>query len=82
MMNSFVEILQRLLTGNTSSSSGGIARFKVHINFDIHIFEGEIDADVVDKWSNLLEGNFSVHNFSNRENITFVLLKVVPNVKD
>jgi hypothetical protein len=25
---------------------------------------------------------FSVHNFSNRENITFSLLKVIPHVKD
>jgi hypothetical protein len=31
---------------------------------------------------NLLEGYFFVHNFSNRENITFALLKVVPHVKD
>jgi hypothetical protein len=31
---------------------------------------------------NLLEGYFYVHNFSNRENITFALLKVVPHVKD
>jgi hypothetical protein len=31
---------------------------------------------------NLLEGYFSVHNFSDRENITFALLKVVPHVKD
>jgi hypothetical protein len=31
---------------------------------------------------NLLEGYFSVHNFSNREKITFALLKVVPHVKD
>jgi hypothetical protein len=30
---------------------------------------------------NLLEGYFSVHNFSNREKITFALLKVVPHVK-
>jgi hypothetical protein len=30
----------------------------------------------------MLEGYFSVHNFSNRENITFVLLKVVPHVKN
>jgi hypothetical protein len=30
----------------------------------------------------MLEGYFSVHNFSNRENITFALLKVVPHVKD
>jgi hypothetical protein len=31
---------------------------------------------------NLLEGYFSVHNFSDRENITFSLLKDVPHVKD
>ena len=38
--------------------------------------------DVVDKWLNLLVGYFSVHNFSNRENISFALLKVIPHVKD
>jgi hypothetical protein len=31
---------------------------------------------------NLLEGYFFVHKFSNREKITFSLLKVVPRVKD
>ena len=31
---------------------------------------------------NLLEGYFSVYNFSDREKITFSLLKVVPHVKD
>jgi hypothetical protein len=82
MMDNFVQILQRLPTGDASSSSGGTTPFKVQINFDIPIFEGQIDAYVVDKWLNLLEGYFSVHNFSNRENITFVLLKVVPHVKD
>jgi hypothetical protein len=39
-------------------------------------------VDVVDKWLNLLEGYFFVHNFFDRENITFALLKVVPHVKD
>jgi hypothetical protein len=82
MMDSFAQILRRLPTGNTSSSSGGAAPFKVQINFDIPIFEGQIDADVVDKWLYLLEGYFFVHNFSNREKITFSLLKVVPHVKD
>jgi hypothetical protein len=82
MMDSFVQILRRLPTGDASSSSGGVAPFKVQINFDIPIFEGQIDADVVDKWLNLLEGYFSVHNFLNRENITFALLKVIPHVKD
>jgi hypothetical protein len=41
-----------------------------------------IDVDDVDKWFNMLEGYFLVHNFSNREKITFALLKVVPHVKD
>jgi hypothetical protein len=39
-------------------------------------------VDVVYKWLNLLEGYCSVHNFSDRENITFSLLKVIPPVKD
>jgi hypothetical protein len=81
MMDSFTQILRRLPTGDASSSNGGTTPFKVQINFDIHIFEGQIDTYVVDKWLNLLEGYFSIHNFSNRETITFVLLKVVPHVK-
>jgi hypothetical protein len=82
MMDSFMQILQRLSTGDTSSSSGGADPFKEEINFNIPIFEGQIDADVVDKWLNILEGNFSVHNFSNRDKITFALLKAIPHVKD
>ena len=81
-MDSFTQILWQLSTGDTSSSNGGVAPFKVQINFDIPIFEGQIDADVVDKWLNLLEGYLFVHNFSNREKITCALLKVVPHVKD
>jgi hypothetical protein len=82
MMDSFVKILHWLPTGNTSSSNGGASPFKVQINFDIPIFEGHIDADDVDKCLNLLEGYLSVHNFSNREKITFALLKDIPHVKD
>jgi hypothetical protein len=82
MMDSFTQILRRLPTGDTSSSSGGTTPFKVQINFDIPLFEGPVDTYVVDKWLNLLEGYFSIHNFSNREKITFALLKVVPRVKD
>jgi hypothetical protein len=62
--------------------SGGASPFKVQIKFDIPIFEGYIDIDVVDKWLNLLEGYFSIHNFSNREKIPFALLKAIPHVKD
>jgi hypothetical protein len=39
-----------------------------------------IDEYAVDKWLNPLEGYFS-DNFSDIENITFALLKVVPHVK-
>ena len=70
MMDSFVQILRRLPTGDASSSNGGTDPFKVKINFYIPIFEGHIDRDVVEKWLNLIEGYFYVHNFSNRENIT------------
>ena len=55
--------------------------FKVQVNFDIPIFEGQIDADALEKWVNLLEGYFSVYNFPDRENITFSFLKVVPHVQ-
>ena len=90
MMDSFAQILWRLPIGdtsssnggNTSSSNGGTTPFKVQINFNIPIFEGQIHTDAVDKWLNLLEGHFSIHNFSNRENITFALFKVIPCVKD
>ena len=41
-----------------------------------------LDADAVDKWLNLLEGYFSVHDFSDREKIFFALLKATPHVKD
>eukprot|EP00253_Pinus_taeda_P029875 PITA_29875 len=69
MMDSFAQILQRLPRGDTSASSsdsGNATAFKVQVNFEIPIFEGKIDADAVDKWLNLLDGYFSVHEFSSR----------------
>jgi hypothetical protein len=59
MMDKFSQILQRIPLGGASTSnshSGGTTPFKVQVNFDIPIFEGQIDADVVDIWLNLLEG--------------------------
>ena len=85
MMNKFAQILQRLPTYGASASnshSGGTTPFKVQVNFDIPIFEGQIDADDVDRWLNILEGYFLVHDFSDREIIIFALLKVAPHVKD
>ena len=74
MMDNFAHILQWFPIGNTSSSSDHATPFKVQVNFDIPLFEVLIDADVVDKWLNLLEGYFSIHKFSDRENINFVSL--------
>jgi hypothetical protein len=85
MMENFSHILQRLPIKTHASSSrghfGGTLPFKVQVNFDIPIFEGQIDADALEKWLNMLEGYFSVHNFSDRENITLTLLKDIPHVK-
>jgi hypothetical protein len=85
MMKNFSHILQHLSITIILSSSrghfGGTFPFKVQVNFDIPIFEGEIDADALEKWLNLLEGYFSVHNLSDREKITFTLLKDLPHVK-
>jgi hypothetical protein len=82
MMENCVQILRRIPTGEAYSSSGHATPFKVHANFDIPLFEGLIDPDAIDKWLNMLEGYFSVHNFFDRENISFSLLKVIPHVKD
>jgi hypothetical protein len=55
--------------------------FKVHLNFDTPLFEGQIDANALEKWLNLLEGYYSVQNFSDNENIFFALLKFLPYVR-
>ena len=57
MMDNFAQILQRLPTSGASASishSGGSTPSKVQVNFDIPIFEGQIDAYVIDIWLNLL----------------------------
>ena len=85
MMDNFAQILQRLTTGGSSASSshsGGATPFKVQVKFDVPIFEGKIDADSIDRWLNLLEGYFSVHDFSDGEKVVFALLKATPHVKD
>jgi hypothetical protein len=85
MMDNFAQILQRPPTGSASTSnnhSGGATPFKVQVNFDIPIFEGQIDADVIDRWVSLLEGYFLIHEFFDRERIIFALLKAAPHVKD
>jgi len=73
-MDIFSQILQRIPKGDASASnsySGNATPFKVQVNFEIPIFEGQIETNVVDKWLNLLEGYFFVHDFSSREKIIF-----------
>jgi hypothetical protein len=85
MMDKFAQILQQIPISSASTSnshSGGTTPFKVQVNFEIPIFVGQIYAYVVDRWLNLLEGYFFVHEFSNRERIIFTLLKVAPHIKD
>ena len=85
MIDNFTQILQRLPTGGASASSSqsrGETPFKVQVNFEIPIFDCRIDPDAVDRWLNLLEGYFSVHDFFDRVKITFSLLKATPHVKD
>jgi hypothetical protein len=85
MMDNIPQILQRIPTGGASTSrihSGGATTFKVQVNFDITIFDGQIDAYFVDIWLNLLERYFSVHDFFDREKNIFALLKAAPHVKD
>ena len=85
MMENFFHILQRLPIelGEYSSSDHfwGTSPFKVQVNFYIPVFEDQIDADALDKWLNMLEGYFSIHNFFDRKNITFALLKHLSHVK-
>ena len=81
MMDKFSQILRQLPTNNASSSSshsGGANRFKVQVNFDIPIFEGQIDVNTVDRWLNPLEGYFSIHDFSNREKDYFFTSQCCP----
>ena len=85
MMDNFSQILCQLPTTSDASTSnahsGSAPPFKVQVNFDIPIFEGQIDADGLNKLVNLLEVYFSDYSFFDRENITFTLLKDVPHVK-
>ena len=85
MMDKFSQIFQRLPTSGASASNNhfeGATPFKVQVNFDIPIFEGQIGANAIDRWLTLLEGYFLVHEFFDQEKIIFALLKATPHVKD
>jgi hypothetical protein len=86
MMDNFFQILRRLPMAATEASSTrnhftSATPFKVQVNFDIPLFEGQIDADALEKWLNLLEGYYSVQKKFDSEKITFTLLKSLPHVR-
>jgi hypothetical protein len=65
----------------TSNHFGCATSFKVKVNFDIPLFEGQIDVDALEKWLSLLEGYYSIQKKIKSENITFALLKFLPHVR-
>jgi hypothetical protein len=61
MMDKFDQILQILQMATTEASLTrshfkSETPFKVQVNFDIPLFEGQIDADALEKWLNLPDG--------------------------
>jgi hypothetical protein len=57
MMDNFSQILQCLSieigTYSSKNHFGSTSPFKVQFNFDILVFEGDIDTDALDKWLNM-----------------------------
>jgi len=84
MLEIFFQILRKLpMTTATSSINNhfeGVMPFKVHVNFDISLFESQIDAYALEKWLNMLEGYYCVQKKIYSENITFALLKSLPHI--
>jgi hypothetical protein len=71
MMENFAHILKHLSIASGAYSSnchfGGTSPFKVQVNFDILVFEGQIDTEALEKWLAHLEGYFFVHNFPTKK---------------
>jgi hypothetical protein len=67
MMKIFTKILQQMPTmvetPSTSNHFGGATPFKVQFNFEILLFQANIDVDGLDTLLNLLEGYYSVQFF-------------------
>jgi hypothetical protein len=55
--------------------------FKVQFNFDIPLFEGQIDADALEKWLNMLEDYYSVQKKSRLKISTSCSLNPFPHVR-
>jgi hypothetical protein len=85
MMDNFTQIRQQLsMTAKESSTDNhleGAMPFKVQVNFDIPLFEGQIDADALENWLNLLEGYYSVQKFSTVKRLPSCSLNPFPMSK-
>jgi hypothetical protein len=79
MMENFSKIFHLLpMAAEASSTSNhfeGVSPFKVQFDFYIPLFEGQIDADALEKWWNLLEGYYFIQKNFDSKKITFTLLK-------
>ena len=62
----------------SNSHSINVTPFKVQVNFEIPIFEGQIDTTTVDKWSNVLEGYFLFMIFLVRKRLFSLFSKQPP----
>jgi hypothetical protein len=85
MMDNFTQTVQRLPMAVVKEYSKrnnfiGVTPFKAQVNFDIPLFEGQIDVDSLEKCLNMLEGYYFVQKCFESEKITFVLLKSLPHV--
>jgi hypothetical protein len=47
-------------TPSTSDDFRDETLFKVHVNFSIDLFEGQIDTNALEKWLNLLKSYYSI----------------------
>jgi hypothetical protein len=86
MLDNFTQILQRLPTITGACLHQVVALEKLpHSRYKLILIFPYLKVrsmqDALEKWLNFLEGYFSVHNFFDRENITFALLKDLPHVK-
>lgn len=81
MMDNASQILWQMPTNDASLANnhfGGLVPFKLQVNLNKPIFEGQIDVDVVDKWLNLFEGYFWSIVSSIRRRLLFHCLRLLP----
>ncbi|KAF6135279.1 hypothetical protein GIB67_021641, partial [Kingdonia uniflora] len=56
-------------------SSNPIRNLRINLKIEIPVFDGSIDAEILDNWLDRLELYFSINEYSNAQQICFVTLK-------